>query len=300
MAVRSSDREPGAPVMGRRTLARILTADLDRIETRPAVWSGSEGEVSGALAERSAPAWTLAGPADLDGTEARPAAWSGAGSEREVSGVLAERSAPSRTLMGPADLDPTGTWPDHGEHKVPGPAAGRRVPAGTCGVEGTAAGEVRVVDTSTAGRQAPEALSRPDVIATCEGPGQSAGRPGLEAVAVVRERGTPRPVAGWLVLEGPSGPGGAVATPAEDTYGPEVLLPTRVTSGPAAVGSREQTVRRLGETTDRLLRHHLREGRARRGRPSLPGVPSSGTEIPGRERRTLPGMQARALTPRGR
>jgi hypothetical protein len=253
VAVRSPDREPGAPVMGRRTLARILTADLDRIETRPAVWSGA-----------------------------------GAGGEGEVSGVLAERSALAWTLAGPADLDPTGTWPDHGERKVPGPVAGRRVPAGTCGIEGTAAGEVRVA-TSAVG-----------------GPGLEAV-PGLEAAAVGRERGTPRAVAGWLVLEGPSGPGGTPATPAaamtlaEGAYGPEVLLPTRVTSGPpAAVGSREQTVRRLGETTDRLLRHHLREGRARRVRPSLPGVPSSGTEIPGRERRTLPGVQARALTPRGR
>jgi hypothetical protein len=68
-------------------------------------------------------------------------------------------------------------------------------------------------------------------------------------------------------------------------YGPEVAGATRVPPG-----RRCEQALRLGPTTDHLLLHHLSEGRPR----------PEDTEIPGRERRSLPGVRARALTPRGR
>jgi hypothetical protein len=114
------------------------------------------------------------------------------------------------------------------------------------------------------------------------------------------------PVAGRTALEGPSGldalTGRTAYVPVEaaSAYAPEVLEPTRVTPGRPATCPPEETAHRLGETTDRLLQHHLRQGRSRRARPPLPDAPSSTTEIPGREWRSLPGVQARALTPRGR
>lgn len=74
-----------------------------------------------------------------------------------------------------------------------------------------------------------------------------------------------------------------VPVEAASPYAPEVLVPARVLPG-----RREQQTARLGATTDRLLLHHVREGR-----------PTT-TDIPGREWRSLPGMQARALAPRGR
>jgi hypothetical protein len=75
-----------------------------------------------------------------------------------------------------------------------------------------------------------------------------------------------------------------VPVEAASPYAPEVLAPTRV------LPARRAQTARLGETTGRLLLRHLREGRAR---------PKT-TETPGREWRSLPGAQARALTPRGR
>lgn len=93
--------------------------------------------------------------------------------------------------------------------------------------------------------------------------------------------GTPVPAADLAALTGETT---YAPVEAASPYAPEVLVPTSVLPG-----RREQTGR-LGATTDRLLLHHLREGRAR---PDI-------TRIPGRERRSLPGMQARALTPRGR
>jgi hypothetical protein len=75
-----------------------------------------------------------------------------------------------------------------------------------------------------------------------------------------------------------------VPVEAASPYAPEVLTPTRV------LPARRAQTARLGETTGRLLLRHLREGRAR---------PKT-IETPGREWRSLPGAQARALTPRGR
>jgi hypothetical protein len=90
--------------------------------------------------------------------------------------------------------------------------------------------------------------------------------------------GTPAAPADLAALTGQTA---YVPVEAASPYAPEVLVPTRVL--PAR---REQTAR-LGETTDRLLLHHLRGG------------PTT-TDIPGREWRSLPGVQAGALTPRGR
>jgi hypothetical protein len=64
----------------------------------------------------------------------------------------------------------------------------------------------------------------------------------------------------------------------------EILLPARVTCGRPA----EETVHRLGETTERLLLGHLRDRR-----PTV-------TDFARRERRLPPGQPAGALTSRTR
>jgi hypothetical protein len=120
---------------------------------------------------------------------------------------------------------------------------------------------------------------------------------GLSGLDVTAAQRAPGPTARWRALEGPSG---LDVLTGRTAYGPEVLEPTRVTPGRPATCPPEEAAHRLGETTDRLLRHHLREGRPRRARQPLPDASSSTTEIPGREWRSLPGVQAGALTPRGR
>ncbi|MDN3357066.1 hypothetical protein [Actinomadura sp. DC4] len=69
---------------------------------------------------------------------------------------------------------------------------------------------------------------------------------------------------------------------------------------PEAYGAASALPEALGATTDRLLLGHLRGGRrAGSSRRPLDASPTV-TEIAGRERRTPPGAQARALTSRGR
>lgn len=200
-----------------------------------------------------------------------------------VPATVMGRRALARFLTAPADLGPSGARPgEHGERAASGPATG------WAAFEGLSAPAAR--------REAPgptverQALQDPYV-----------PRPAVER-QVLQDSYVPGSAAGRRALQDPYGLGvltGRTAfVPVEAAYGPEVLEPTRVTPGPPATCPPGETVHRLGETTDRLLRHHLREGRSRR--PSLPDAPSGTTEIPGRERRSLPGVQARALTPRGR
>lgn len=70
-------------------------------------------------------------------------------------------------------------------------------------------------------------------------------------------------------------------------------------TGPAAAYAAEQAVSRLGETTERLLLRHLRDGRPAARRPAL-DAPSTTTEITRRERRALPGRPAGVPASRGR
>jgi hypothetical protein len=113
-------------------------------------------------------------------------------------------------------------------------------------------------------------------------------RPPGDALPALLANGVRR-VEGWGPVTDRRSLARVLLGPAEpDDAGPstltEVLLPARVTRGRPT----EETVHRLGETTERLLLGHLRDRR-----PTV-------TDFARRERRLPPGHTAGALTSRTR